>query len=76
MVLDNFISVVYIHKSLTNLLSTSLCRHLRLDKGAVMRYNCSRTDVQGEASNHEFRNAVSSSARVNGAAQIVGKIIV
>jgi hypothetical protein len=41
-----------------------------------MRYNCGRTDVQGEASNHEYRNAVSSSAYVNGAAQIVGKIIV
>ena len=57
---DNYISVIYIHKSLTNLLSTSLFRHLRLDKVAVMRYNRSRTDfLQGEASNHGFRNAVS-----------------
>jgi hypothetical protein len=41
-----------------------------------MRYNRSRTNVQEEASPHGFRNAVSSFALVNGAAQIVGKIIV
>ena len=60
----------------TELSNTSLCCHLRLDKVAVLGYNRGRTDFQKEASNHEIRNTISSSAHVNGAAQMVGKIIV